>query len=72
MDADKDGLFKIRRVQHSDDIDDVIIRGINKLRRTIIGWIPHFIFDHKEDNGIEIQVAKIQKEYYGKSLDLGW
>ena len=74
LDSDNDGLVKMKRVGYQeDDIDyEVCITGINKCPQNNNGWIPHFLFDSAKDNGIEIQVAKIDKEYYGKALDLGW
>ena len=77
--SDNDGILKIKRVGFSDDLKhEVLIKGINNCPENkgwwgkINGWIPHFVFSSYSRCEQKIQIARIDKSWYGMSKSIRW
>ena len=76
LNLNNDGSLAMKRVNYSSWFTsykyEVFINGINKCPDNTNGWIPCFVFSSYPYNKQSLQCARINKEYYGKSLNSNW
>lgn len=74
LDLENDGLLKFKKIgcdEEDDWIYETQMHGLTKCEGIYNGWIPHFALFGNNNNG-QVQIAKIDVDCYGKTMNLNW